>query len=80
MHTYSICHCPQILQVSQMEHEYSVKEQGLEARVQELEENSRSCSADLTRLLTAQQRSTNRWKEEAKNRTQAFETKITSLK
>ncbi|XP_029915793.1 sodium channel and clathrin linker 1 isoform X2 [Myripristis murdjan] len=67
-------------QVSQMEHEYSVKEQGLEARVQELEENSRSCSADLTRLLTAQQRSTNRWKEEAKNRTQAFETKITSLK
>uniref|UniRef100_A0A3Q1G0R6 Sodium channel and clathrin linker 1 n=1 Tax=Acanthochromis polyacanthus TaxID=80966 RepID=A0A3Q1G0R6_9TELE len=67
-------------QVSQMEHEYSLKEQGLEARVRELEESSRSSSADLTRLLTAQQKSTQRWKEEAKNLVQAFETKITGLK
>uniref|UniRef100_A0A3Q1CHT5 Sodium channel and clathrin linker 1 n=1 Tax=Amphiprion ocellaris TaxID=80972 RepID=A0A3Q1CHT5_AMPOC len=67
-------------QVSQMEHEYSLKEQGLDARVRELEESSRSSSADLTRLLTAQQKSTQRWKEEAKNLVQAFETKITGLK
>ncbi|XP_076001908.1 sodium channel and clathrin linker 1 [Genypterus blacodes] len=67
-------------QVSQMEQEYSLKERGLDARVQELEQCSQSSSADLTRLLTAQQRSAQRWKEEAKNLTQAFETKVTSLK
>ncbi|XP_026216696.1 sodium channel and clathrin linker 1 isoform X2 [Anabas testudineus] len=67
-------------QVSQMEQEYSLKEQGLDARVRELEESSRSSSADLTRLLTAQQKSTQRWKEEAKNLVQAFESKITGLK
>uniref|UniRef100_A0A8C4HA84 Sodium channel and clathrin linker 1 n=1 Tax=Dicentrarchus labrax TaxID=13489 RepID=A0A8C4HA84_DICLA len=67
-------------QVSQMEQEYSLKEQGLDARVRELEECSRSSSADLTRLLTAQQKSTQRWKEEAKNLIQSFETKITGLK
>ncbi|XP_075893136.1 sodium channel and clathrin linker 1 isoform X2 [Nelusetta ayraudi] len=67
-------------QVSQMEQEYSLKEQGLDARVRELEECSRSSSADLTRLLTAQQKNTRRWKEEAKNLTQSFETKITGLK
>nr|XP_019939974.1 PREDICTED: sodium channel and clathrin linker 1 [Paralichthys olivaceus] len=67
-------------QVSQMEHEYSLKEQGLDAQVRELEETSRSSTIDLTRLLTAQQKSTQRWKEEAKNLVQAFETKITGLK
>lgn len=67
-------------QLSQMEQEYSMKEQGLGARVEELEESSRSSSVDLTRLLTAQQRSTQRWKDEAKNLVQAFETKITGLK
>lgn len=69
-----------LLQVSQMEHEYSVKEQGLEARVRELEESSRSSSADLTRVLAAQQKSAQRWKEETKNLVQAFEAKITGLK
>ncbi|KAM4583915.1 sodium channel and clathrin linker 1 [Odontesthes bonariensis] len=67
-------------EVSQMEQEYSLKEQGLDARVREMEEISRSSSADLTRLLAAQQKSTQRWKEEAKNLVQAFETKITGLK
>ncbi|XP_029293170.1 LOW QUALITY PROTEIN: sodium channel and clathrin linker 1 [Cottoperca gobio] len=67
-------------QLLQMEQEYSLKEQGLDARVQELEESSRSSSVDLTRLLTAQQKSAQRWKEEAKNLVQAFETKITGLK
>ncbi|MED6254199.1 hypothetical protein ATANTOWER_019463, partial [Ataeniobius toweri] len=66
--------------VSQMEQACSLKEQGLDARVRELEERSRSSTADLTRLLAAAQKSTQRWKEEAKNLVQAFETKITALK
>uniref|UniRef100_A0A3B3XLL5 Sodium channel and clathrin linker 1 n=1 Tax=Poecilia mexicana TaxID=48701 RepID=A0A3B3XLL5_9TELE len=66
--------------VSEMEQACSLKEQGLDARVKELEERSRSSSADLTRLLAAQQKSTQRWKEEAKNLARAFETKITALK
>lgn len=57
-----------------------MKEQGLDARVRELEESSRSSSADLTRLLAAQQKSTRRWKEEATKLVQEFETKISSLK
>ncbi|XP_029013586.1 sodium channel and clathrin linker 1 isoform X2 [Betta splendens] len=67
-------------QVSKMEQEYSLKEQGLDARMRELEESSRSASVDLTRLLTAQQKSTQRWKEEAKNLVQAFESKTTGFK
>ncbi|XP_074551921.1 sodium channel and clathrin linker 1 isoform X2 [Halichoeres trimaculatus] len=67
-------------QLSQMEHKYSLKEQGLEARMQELEESSRSSSADMKRLLAAQRKSTQHWKEEAKNLVQAFETKISNLK
>lgn len=79
-HIHRLPHSAAILQLSQMEQEYSLKEQGLDARVKELEESSRSTSVDLTRLLTAQQKSTQRWKEEAKNLVQAFETKITGLK
>ncbi|KAK9539651.1 hypothetical protein VZT92_002154 [Zoarces viviparus] len=67
-------------QLSQMEQEYNLKEQGLDARVQELEDSSQSSRADLTRLLTAQQKSTQRWKEEARSLVQAFETKITGHK
>uniref|UniRef100_A0A673W9A5 Sodium channel and clathrin linker 1 n=1 Tax=Salmo trutta TaxID=8032 RepID=A0A673W9A5_SALTR len=67
-------------QVSQMEQEYSLKEQGLDARVRELEESSRSSSAELTRLLSAQQKTSQRWKEEAKTLTLTFHTKLTSLK
>ncbi|XP_054897685.1 sodium channel and clathrin linker 1 [Poeciliopsis prolifica] len=66
--------------VSEMEQACSLKEQGLDARVKELEERSRSSSADLTRLLAAQQKNSQRWKEEAKNLAQAFESKITALK
>uniref|UniRef100_A0A1A8GVN2 Sodium channel and clathrin linker 1 n=2 Tax=Nothobranchius korthausae TaxID=1143690 RepID=A0A1A8GVN2_9TELE len=66
--------------VSLMEQEHSLKEQELEARLSELEESSRSSSADLTRLLAAQQKSTQRWKDEAKNLLQTFETKTAGLK
>ncbi|KAM6971777.1 sodium channel and clathrin linker 1 [Aplochiton taeniatus] len=68
------------LQVSQMEQEYSLKEQGLDAHLRELEESSRSSCADLSRLLSAQQKTSQRWKEEAKNLAQALEAKVTSLK
>ena len=79
-HVFIPPHSAALLQVSQMEHEYSLKEQGLDAQVRELEESSRSSTTDLTRLLTAQQKSSRRWKEEAKNLVQAFETQITGLK
>uniref|UniRef100_A0A3P8VSD7 Sodium channel and clathrin linker 1 n=1 Tax=Cynoglossus semilaevis TaxID=244447 RepID=A0A3P8VSD7_CYNSE len=67
-------------QVSQMEHECSLKEQGLSARMKELEDSSRNSTAQLTRLFAAQQKTTERWKEESKNVVHAFETKIKSLK
>ncbi|XP_059904219.1 sodium channel and clathrin linker 1 [Gadus macrocephalus] len=67
-------------QVSQMEQEYSQKELGLDARVRQLEASSRSSSDDLTRLLTAQQRSSQRWREEAKKLAQAYEAKIANLR
>lgn len=67
-------------QVSQMEQEYSLKEQGLSAQVRELEECMRSSSAEMTSLVTAQQKRTQRWKEEAKNLIQSFESKITGIK
>ena len=57
-----------------------MKEQGLDARLREVEESSQMSSADLTRLLAAQQKSSRRWKEEAKALAQAFETKLTSLR
>ncbi|KAI1887677.1 hypothetical protein AGOR_G00192770 [Albula goreensis] len=67
-------------QVSSMEHEFSLKEQGLEARVRELEEGSRNSTVELNRLLTAQQKTTKRWKEEARKLAEAFELKLGSLK
>ncbi|KAJ8000570.1 hypothetical protein DPEC_G00181760 [Dallia pectoralis] len=66
--------------LSQMEEECCLKEQSLDARFRELEENSRSSSADLSQLLSAQQKASRRWKEEAKTLTQTFETKLSSLK
>ncbi|XP_062376495.1 sodium channel and clathrin linker 1 [Sardina pilchardus] len=67
-------------QVSHMEQEFSVKEQGLDARLRELEESRQSSSADLTRLLLAQQKTTRRWKDEAKKLADAFESKLSNLK
>uniref|UniRef100_A0AAY4AJK9 Sodium channel and clathrin linker 1 n=1 Tax=Denticeps clupeoides TaxID=299321 RepID=A0AAY4AJK9_9TELE len=67
-------------QVSHMEQEFSVKEHGLDARLRELEESRKSSSADLTRLLLAQQKTTKRWKEEARKLADIFEHKLGSLK
>ncbi|CAN9509879.1 unnamed protein product [Ophioblennius macclurei] len=67
-------------QVSQMEQEHSLKAQSLDARLREVEDSSRASSADLSRLLAAQQKSTQRWRDEAQNLVQAFETKTANLK
>ncbi|XP_051939239.1 sodium channel and clathrin linker 1-like [Hippocampus zosterae] len=67
-------------QVSEMEHEYSLKEKTLSAQMSDLEESSRNSSADLMRLLTAQNKSIQRWKDEGKNMAQAFEIKMKNMK
>uniref|UniRef100_A0A672JS25 Sodium channel and clathrin linker 1 n=1 Tax=Sinocyclocheilus grahami TaxID=75366 RepID=A0A672JS25_SINGR len=67
-------------QVSSMQQELCVKERGLEARLREMEESSKNSSAGLTRLLLAQQKTISRYKDEAKNLTQAFQQKLNSLR
>ncbi|XP_016334877.1 sodium channel and clathrin linker 1-like [Sinocyclocheilus anshuiensis] len=63
-----------------MQQELCVKERGLEARLREMEESSKNSSAGLTRLLLAQQKTISRYKDEAKNLTQAFQQKLNSLR
>ncbi|XP_026059996.1 sodium channel and clathrin linker 1 isoform X4 [Carassius auratus] len=67
-------------QVSSMQQELCVKEQGLESRLREMEESSKNSSAGLSRLLLAQQKTISRYKDEAKNLTQAFQQKLDSLR
>uniref|UniRef100_W5K703 Sodium channel and clathrin linker 1 n=1 Tax=Astyanax mexicanus TaxID=7994 RepID=W5K703_ASTMX len=66
-------------QVSCMQQELSVKEQSLEARLREMEESSKSSNAGLSRLLQAQQKTTNRYREEAKQLTHTFQNTVSSL-
>ncbi|XP_019744921.1 sodium channel and clathrin linker 1-like [Hippocampus comes] len=66
-------------QVTQMAQEYSIKEKTLKAQMSDLEERSHNSSADLMRLLTAQQKSIQRWKVEVPNMAQAFECRIRNL-
>uniref|UniRef100_A0A8C6ZRK4 Sodium channel and clathrin linker 1 n=1 Tax=Nothoprocta perdicaria TaxID=30464 RepID=A0A8C6ZRK4_NOTPE len=68
------------IMVSTMEHEHSVKEHGYEARLQEMQDSSQKSTAELRRLLVAQQKATNRWKEETKNLTDTTEVRINKLK
>ncbi|XP_049328439.1 sodium channel and clathrin linker 1 [Astyanax mexicanus] len=67
-------------QVSCMQQELSVKEQSLEARLREMEESSKSSNAGLSRLLQAQQKTTNRYREEAKQLTHTFQNTVSSLR
>ncbi|XP_077061253.1 sodium channel and clathrin linker 1 [Siphateles boraxobius] len=67
-------------QVSSMQQELCVKEQSLESRLREMEESSKNSSAGLTRLVLAQQKTISRYKDEAKNLTQAFQQKLSSLR
>ncbi|NWS73451.1 SCLT1 protein, partial [Crotophaga sulcirostris] len=66
--------------ISTMEHEHAVKECGYEARLKEMEDTSQKSTAELRRLLVAQQKATNQWKEETKNLTETTEARISKLK
>ncbi|NWI37718.1 SCLT1 protein, partial [Picathartes gymnocephalus] len=68
------------IKISTMEHEHAVKEHGYEARLKEMEDTSHKSTAELRRLLVAQQKATNRWKEETKNLTETTEARICKLK
>ncbi|KAM8969153.1 sodium channel and clathrin linker 1-like isoform 3-T3 [Sarcophilus harrisii] len=68
------------LKISTMEHEFSVKEHGFEIRLRELEDSNHDSTVELRRLLVAQQKATNRWKDETKKITEAAETRISNLK
>ncbi|XP_027514828.1 sodium channel and clathrin linker 1 isoform X4 [Corapipo altera] len=68
------------IKISTMEHEHAVKEHGYEARLKEMEDTSHKSTAELRCLLVAQQKATNRWKEETKNLTETTEARIRKLK
>ncbi|KAM9263789.1 sodium channel and clathrin linker 1 [Cariama cristata] len=68
------------IKISTMEHEHAVKEHGYEARLKEMEDTSQKSTAELRRLLVAQQKATNRWKEETKSLTETTEARISKLK
>ncbi|XP_063271393.1 sodium channel and clathrin linker 1 [Prinia subflava] len=68
------------IKISTMEHEHAVKERGYEARLREMEDTSHRSTAELRRLLAAQQKATNRWKEETKTLTDTAEARISKLK
>ncbi|NWU06847.1 SCLT1 protein, partial [Cephalopterus ornatus] len=68
------------MKISTMEHEHAVKEHGYEARLKEMEDTSHKSTAELRCLLVAQQKATNRWKEEIKNVTETAEARIRKLK
>ncbi|XP_053797514.1 sodium channel and clathrin linker 1 isoform X4 [Vidua chalybeata] len=68
------------IKISTMEHELAVKERGYEARLREMEDTSHKSTTELRRLLVAQQKATNRWKEETKNLTETTEARISKLK
>ncbi|NWV81787.1 SCLT1 protein, partial [Dasyornis broadbenti] len=68
------------IKIRTMEHEHAVKEHGYEARLREMEDTSHKSTAELRRLLVAQQKATNRWKEETKNLAETTEARIHKLK
>ncbi|XP_005282796.2 sodium channel and clathrin linker 1 isoform X1 [Chrysemys picta bellii] len=68
------------LKISTMEHEHSVKEHGFEVRLKEMEVTNRNSTVQLRHLLVAQQKATNRWKEETKKLTETTETRLCNLK
>ncbi|NXR74439.1 SCLT1 protein, partial [Pycnonotus jocosus] len=68
------------IKISTMEHEHAVKEHGYEAQLKEMEDTTLKSTAELRRLLAAQQKATNRWKEETKNLADATEARINKLK
>ncbi|XP_066487697.1 sodium channel and clathrin linker 1 [Tiliqua scincoides] len=68
------------LKISTMENEHLIKEHGFEVQLKEMEDVNRNSTAELRRLLIAQQKATNRWKEETKKLTENTEARINNLK
>nr|XP_060634929.1 sodium channel and clathrin linker 1 isoform X3 [Anolis sagrei ordinatus] len=68
------------LKISTMENEHLIKEHGFEVQLKEMEDVNQNSTAELRRLLIAQQKATNRWKEETKKLTEVTETRINNLK
>ncbi|NXU56005.1 SCLT1 protein, partial [Turnix velox] len=68
------------IKISTMEHEHAVKQHSYEARLKEMEDTSQKSTAELRRLLVAQQKATHRWKEETKSLTKTTEARINKLK
>ncbi|XP_072261924.1 sodium channel and clathrin linker 1 [Pyxicephalus adspersus] len=67
-------------QLSTMAHEFSVKEQGYEVQLQEMEDSCRKSTQELMRLLTAQQKTSCKWKEEINNLTKSTENRLRKLR
>ncbi|XP_078533768.1 sodium channel and clathrin linker 1 isoform X1 [Lissotriton helveticus] len=67
-------------QICTMQHEYSAKEQGFEIQLKELEDSSRNSANELRRLLMAQQKATNRWREETRKLTEGAESRLNNLR
>nr|XP_008122258.1 PREDICTED: sodium channel and clathrin linker 1 isoform X3 [Anolis carolinensis]XP_008122259.1 PREDICTED: sodium channel and clathrin linker 1 isoform X3 [Anolis carolinensis] len=67
------------LKISTMENEHLIKEHGFEVQLKEMEDVNQNSTAELRRLLIAQQKATNRWKEETKKLTEVTETRINNL-
>lgn len=63
-----------------MENEHLLKEHGFEIRLKEMEDVNQNSVTELRRLLMAQQKATNRWKEETKKITEITESRINTLK
>ncbi|KAL7981975.1 hypothetical protein Chor_001032 [Crotalus horridus] len=68
------------LKISTMENEHLLKEHGFEIRLKEMEDVNQNSVTELRRLLIAQQKATNRWKEETKKITEITESRINTLK
>ncbi|XP_051472475.1 sodium channel and clathrin linker 1 isoform X2 [Apus apus] len=68
------------IKISTLEHEHAVKEDGYEAQLREMEDTNQKSTAELRRLLVAQQKATNQWKEKKKNLTETTEATISKLK
>ncbi|KAG8592765.1 hypothetical protein GDO81_000619 [Engystomops pustulosus] len=67
-------------QVSTLGHEFSVKEQGFRVQLQEMEDGYRKSIEELMKLLMAQQKASNKWKEETTNLTKSTETRLKKLR
>lgn len=63
-----------------MKNEHLIKEHGFEVQLKEMEDVNQNSIAELRRLLIAQQKATNQWKEETKKLTEITEARMNNLK